>query len=327
MNELISIIVPVYNAEKTLERCVRPLMAQTYSNIEILLVNDGSKDGSLEMCRQFAEEDPRVQVIDKPNGGVSSARNAGLDVAQGEFIMFCDSDDWVEPDWCECMRENHVPGDLTVCQIFREDFPMEESEKQKPLSVEFAQRKDFLHYPMQMCYLYNKIYERSLIEEYRLRLPVKLRLGEDLAFVLSYLAKIQGRVRFLSRGLYNYDVSISGSLSKRSPSMEQCDLFYRAVTDAMKEIGIDDTESIRIRDRFVMTQFEGMLADTARDEKMSFREKMIHAKRTGDLESFSACDRSVIVWGNPLYNWMYRKRYVRMLMCYLILRNKQTKKR
>ncbi len=321
MNELISIIVPVYNAEKTLERCVRPLMAQTYENIEILLVNDGSKDGSLGMCRKFAEEDHRVGVIDKPNGGVSSARNAGLDAARGEFVMFCDSDDWVEPDWCACMRENHVPGDLTVCQVFREDFPMEESEKQKPLSIEIAQRKDFLHYPMQMCYLYNKIYERSLIEEHHLRLPAELRLGEDLTFVLSYLSKIKGQVRFLSRGLYNYDVSISGSLSKRSPSMEQCDLFYHSVTDAMKEIGIDDKESIHIRDRFVLTQFEGMLTDTAKNGSWSFWKKVAHAKKTGNLESFSACDRSLIVWGNPLYNWCFHKKHMVALMLYLILRN------
>ena len=96
MDELISIIVPVYNAEKTLRRCVRSLMGQTYRNLEIILVNDGSKDGSLGLCREFAGEDARIRVIDQPNGGVSSARNAGLDAATGKFVMFCDSDDWTE---------------------------------------------------------------------------------------------------------------------------------------------------------------------------------------------------------------------------------------
>ena len=109
MEKLISIIVPVYNAERTLHRCVTSLVEQIYPNIEILLVNDGSKDASLEMCRGYERQDSRIRVIDKPNGGVSSARNAGLDVARGEYIMFCDSDDWVSPLWCEHMVRNHIP--------------------------------------------------------------------------------------------------------------------------------------------------------------------------------------------------------------------------
>ena len=103
MKELISIIVPVYNAEKTLTRCVEALLGQTYSNIEILLIDDGSKDRSLDICREFARKDPRLKVIYKKNGGVSSARNAGLDTATGTYVMFCDSDDWVESDWCETL--------------------------------------------------------------------------------------------------------------------------------------------------------------------------------------------------------------------------------
>ena len=90
MEKAVSIIVPVYNAEKTLERCVRSLMAQTLRSIEIIRVNDGSPDRSPEICRQLASEDGRIRVIDKPNGGVSSARNAGLDAARGEYVMFCD---------------------------------------------------------------------------------------------------------------------------------------------------------------------------------------------------------------------------------------------
>ena len=115
MNELISVIVPVYNAERTLHRCVSALIEQTYQNIEIILINDGSKDGSLEICRQFELEDPRIRVLDKANGGVSSARNAGLDIACGEFAMFCDSDDWAEPDWCEELITHYEEGCLVMC--------------------------------------------------------------------------------------------------------------------------------------------------------------------------------------------------------------------
>ena len=151
MDELISIIVPVYNAEKALRRCVRSLVGQTYRNLEIILVNDGSKDGSLGLCRKFAGEDARIRVIDQPNGGVSSARNAGLDAATGKFVMFCDSDDWTEPDWCAAMGENYEEGDLTICEIDRDDIPLEKAEH--PQILETAQRKDFLHRPADVRFI------------------------------------------------------------------------------------------------------------------------------------------------------------------------------
>ena len=100
----ISIIVPVYNQEKYLDECILSIIHQTYSNLEIILVDDGSFDHSLEICHKYREMDSRIQVIHKENGGLSSARNAGLDVASGEYIMFCDSDDYYLPDTCLLME-------------------------------------------------------------------------------------------------------------------------------------------------------------------------------------------------------------------------------
>ena len=317
MNELISIVVPVYNAEKTLERCVRSLLRQTYENLEVILVNDGSKDGSLALCRGYEQQDNRVRVIDKPNGGVSSARNAGLDAARGEFVMFCDSDDWVEPDWCRCMREHHVGGGLTVCRIAREDVAEEDTAE---LTVETADRKEFLHYPMLMLSPVNKLYMRSVIEERQVRFPEKLHLGEDFSFVLDYLCGITGQVYFLSKALYCYDVSIEDSLSKRKPTPEQCDLFCRLVTDSMERLGATDDRSVYSRDKFVMIQFESMLDGTARNEKLSVAEKMAIAGRTSKMHSFRRCSGEVVIWGNPLYRWMFRRRAARMIMLYLLLR-------
>lgn len=96
--ELLSVIVPVYNVERYLPRCVDSILAQTYQNLEILLVDDGGADASGKICDDYAAKDPRVQVIHKTNGGLSSARNAGLDAARGEYLAFVDSDDWIEPD-------------------------------------------------------------------------------------------------------------------------------------------------------------------------------------------------------------------------------------
>ena len=98
---LVSVIIPVYNVERYLAQCLDSVSHQTYQNLEIICVNDGSRDGSPDILRRYADEDARIQVIDKANGGVSRARNDALDCACGEYIMFVDSDDWVEPDACE----------------------------------------------------------------------------------------------------------------------------------------------------------------------------------------------------------------------------------
>ena len=114
---MISIIVPVYNSEKTLSRCVESLQAQTETELEILLVDDGSTDGSGDLCDAFAQADKRIQVIHKENNGVSSARNAGIRKAQGDYVQFVDSDDYVDPAYCRSMREalEQGGGRLAVC--------------------------------------------------------------------------------------------------------------------------------------------------------------------------------------------------------------------
>lgn len=100
---LLTVIIPVYNVEQFLPRCVESVLEQTYDHLEIILVDDGSKDSGGKICDAFAQKDPRVKVIHKTNGGLSSARNAGLDIAQGEYIAFLDSDDWIEKEAYETM--------------------------------------------------------------------------------------------------------------------------------------------------------------------------------------------------------------------------------
>lgn len=103
MNELISVVIPIYNRESTLQKCVDSVLAQTYKNIEVILVNDGSTDRSGDICRRYEQIDPRVKVISKENGGLSSARNAGIDKSCGEYIFFIDSDDWIDSDTLEVL--------------------------------------------------------------------------------------------------------------------------------------------------------------------------------------------------------------------------------
>src|SRR5690554_2285343 len=114
-NELISIIVPVYNVEQYIEKCMVSILSQTYRNIEIILIDDGSTDNSGNLCDTYSAIDPRVKVIHKKNGGISSARNSGLEVAMGEYIGFVDPDDWIETNMYESMYSNIKRNNSEIC--------------------------------------------------------------------------------------------------------------------------------------------------------------------------------------------------------------------
>lgn len=115
---LISIIIPVYKAEKYLDRCLESVLRQTYPQLEILLVDDGSPDHCPEMCDQWAQKDERIKVLHKENGGMSDARNAGLMKATGEYICFLDSDDYIASDYCEYLYQHRVPYGITICGFY-----------------------------------------------------------------------------------------------------------------------------------------------------------------------------------------------------------------
>ena len=118
MNPLISLVIPVYNVEKYLDKCMESVLAQTYDNYEVILVDDGSTDNSGKMCDEYAERDSRVTVYHQKNSGVSVARNVGIENAKGEFISFIDSDDWVDESYLEKLVNAQIKynADLTICE-------------------------------------------------------------------------------------------------------------------------------------------------------------------------------------------------------------------
>ena len=323
MEMAVSIIVPVYNVENTLERCVRSLMAQTLRSIEIILVNDGSPDRSPEICRQLASEDGRIRVIDKANGGVSSARNAGLDAARGKFIMFCDSDDWVEPDWCESMVSLCGSGDMVICEIDRANLKTEHDTQ-----TEETERRELLHFPLLACSLWNKLFDASVIKQHSLHFREGLSVGEDLCFVLEYLCKICGKLRFLYRELYHYDLTTAGSLSKCVPSSEQIDTLFRLMTESMLTLGAIDSQSMDNRDNgHVNWHFERLLEETAKRTDLSLVGKFAIADQINHLESFRTCCASFRQDRNPVFLWCYRSGRAGLVLLFLILKNQKEKLR
>lgn len=243
MNELISIIVPVYNAERTLERCIESLTKQTYRNIEIILVNDGSEDNSLYICRKHEQLDRRIIVINKKNGGVSSARNAGIDSARGNYIMFCDSDDWVEINWCEELHSLFNPNNLTMCAYFchyaNGGKQLVSSKHETVFDKEdyFALKRIGAYNP------WNKIFDSSIIKDNKLLFSEKLAIGEDELFVWEYLKLINGKIVVCNTPLNHYTWPENNSLTLNISGnyYQQCQyLFERIYNDILESNGCSD---------------------------------------------------------------------------------------
>ena len=223
---MISVIVPVYNTEKYLDRCVQSILAQTYSNFELLLINDGSTDSSGVICDRYAEQDSRVRVFHKENGGVSSARNLGLDNAKGEWITFVDSDDWIE----YCSFDTFIKSadsDLIIASMCFEqsgnigNFPTLGKLEYKELDYILAENID--HYSV--CSPCSKIFKNSIIRDSRIRFNEKICFGEDSLFVKAYLLNAHS-IRCVSDLCYHYQDIGDNIYKKYSKSFEPVWLYY-----------------------------------------------------------------------------------------------------
>lgn len=203
----ISVIVPVYNAEKWLRRCIDSILAQTFTDFEVLLVDDGSTDGSGAICDEYATQDQRVRVFHKPNGGVSSARNLGLDNAHGDRVTFCDADDWVDRDWLEnLVNDNTDECDLISCGFHT--YKKDGSKRDICMDEFSGSNRDYLDVISigeMFGSLCNKLFKKSIIDEYNLRLDVLIKFREDEEFVLRYITHCS-QCRIVSKALYHYYV-------------------------------------------------------------------------------------------------------------------------
>ncbi|MEG0518867.1 MAG: glycosyltransferase family A protein [Bacteroidales bacterium] len=196
-NQLVSIIIPVYNSKLYLEDCLNSILVQTYSNIEILLIDDGSIDGSGEICDGYAKRDSRIQVFHKKNGGVSSARNVGLSKAEGEWVLFIDSDDYVAVNHiADYVSKLHEIPDYNYKSVVFQGY--RRVIKGEIISVELenlyfetthkSQMLKYLHIDHDaLGYVWSKIFNLRLIKEYNIKFDEQISLSEDLIFTLTYL--------------------------------------------------------------------------------------------------------------------------------------------
>ena len=300
MDKKYSVIIPVYNAEKTLERCLNSLLRQERTDIELLLVNDGSSDNSHQICLSFASQYPQIKYLNKENGGVSSARNAGLDNAEGEYILFVDSDDYVSGDYFQAI-DSALSGSNSDLLQFSHCKVNGKSEIQV-LRPPYTSNS-FEDYTSKICHAicrktinspWAKAYRRNLIAENHLRFRPDLSIGEDRLFNIQY-ALFAKSYCVSNEVIYYVDTSSDTSLSrkKRSNLWELLQLAYQYERTAASESELPreaKQEFLRAID-FNMSLGIYTEAKWLHREKMPFLNRL---KRLGCL-----CDE--IIAHNPEY--------------------------
>lgn len=220
MNEIkVSIIVPIYNMEKYLNRCIESILNQDYKNIELILVNDGSIDNSIGICNEYKKMSNIVKVIDKKNGGVSSARNVGIDVSTGEWIMFVDPDDYLKPNIVSTLVKNiDEKNDIICCScvvdvdnkyinssFFKTDFVAQTIDEKKKM---FLQLIDF-KYKQDNAYTaigvpWGKIYRKNFLSINNLYFDTKLKRMQDNIFN-TYAFYFANSIKYINKSLYVYN--------------------------------------------------------------------------------------------------------------------------
>lgn len=233
---LVSIIVPIYNAEKYIDRCIRSILQQTYSNWELLLVDDGSTDSSFRLCNSYATKDDRIRVLHKENGGVSSARNYGIYHSQGMWLTFIDIDDYVHDSFLEILLEGANTVDLVVSGAYY----INDRKSFLPPNrfVEISRDLPFLD--EQLCSIYlmtcwGKLFKRTFILDKELYFDSSLRIGEDTNFVLHYLRYID-TIRFIHISGYYYNDEEKWKLSKYALNANDFSVHLCSILDGLNQL-------------------------------------------------------------------------------------------
>ena len=263
-----SVIVPVYNAEDTLERCVDSILVSGGDRVEVILVEDRSKDGSWNICRELAERHGNVKALrNEVNRGVSHTRNRGLEAATGEHLLFVDSDDWVAPEYVSAFENALDSGEeFAICGYWNHDEVVagrtdvyawansKESRMTVQLRPELEELRDF----NLLQQLWNKVFCRGVIAEHGIRFDETISIGEDTRFVLEYIRRADVRTAVLiNEPLYHYMRDRAGSLMYRvgyesiEEPLKNLRAMYALMGKPEAEIsGIIDRERVRIRENY-----------------------------------------------------------------------------
>lgn len=250
IEDKISIVIPVYNASQYLSTTVESVISQTYSNWELILINDGSLDESGAICDRFSKQDTRIRVFHQENSGVSVARNRGIEQAEGEWIIFIDSDDYVDENMLDVMLSNSENIDLVVCPLQEVPSGKVRTWNEKVYTGLVSSKDDFerLYYAGFYNSPCGKMYRRCLIKEL---FPKGLSLGEDLIFNLGFMKNCQ-KIKSIERPMYFYRVLAQDSLTKKT-RQDITDIWERMVSAISDAFDGDDKVMTCVQERFADT--------------------------------------------------------------------------
>ncbi len=343
MDEKISIVVPIYNSACTLERCLNSLTSQTFTDISIILVDDGSFDGSSEICDKFSLIDNRIIVIHKKNEGVSSSRNAGLQQCKTKYVMFVDSDDYVEKTICEKLYDSFKSNDIvsaSCCGCFRKIYKNEKLYSSSPLIPKSDGIFSFNDFKDQFPCLYKssfintvwcKLYDVDLINKVNLRFREDISIGEDLLFNLGYL-RCSYKMSFVNEALYHYN-NYSDSHSLTHEFNEKKVDFLNIEFDETKkfcfEMHLEKNMSIVSMiylkiNLIIIEQFINVKKKTENKSITEFVKSLINSPRMSEVLEYG-CNNNL---EHLLYKWCFKTKstLIVILLAYLrILLKKITK--
>lgn len=282
---LVSIVVPVYNAEKYLSRCLDSILAQTHENIEVLLIDDGSKDESGRICDGYAQKDGRVRVWHTQNGGVAKARNVGIENARGDWLTFVDADDWLEKEGVEKMLEFTLAqeadlGIFSLKFIYSSStsdlqiFPFVGTPKQL-----FERHGDTNVLTPLICSPCTKLYKRSLVQDGGIRFLPGVPFGEDFIFN-SYYLRVCTKLASQNTGYYNYDCTPQESgVKKVYPAYDEyigaMDETFEKTLQVLDVEGKDEVRISFIAERWAYAFYVCLQSAKGVKEKASYMEKWL----------------------------------------------------
>lgn len=295
MSSLVSIVVPIYNAVQYLDRCIRSVVDQTYTDLEIILVDDGSKDNSLQICEKWRQRDHRIRIISQSNHGVSFARNIGIKKSNGDYLMLLDSDDWLDVEACEkLLRKIKMQNaDCVICGFKQTSGNIWAPKWDRDYLTLSSFKQDFIYWinTELLSSSVNKMYKRDLINKFY---PEDMSFGEDLIFVLNYLENCK-RISFIRESFYQHEVHNSVSLTHSFSPIR-----FSNLEDIQNKIELFADEysksDIRIYRKYIRDALH-MIRMLYKNKEVSYKEKrdiinqwMLHSymKRIGlfDLYSF-----------------------------------------
>ena len=289
---MISIIIPVYKAEKTIRRCLDSIMHQSYEDWEAIVVDDGSPDDAGKICDEYERVDSRFRVIHQKNGGVSSARNAGLDISRGEYIAFCDSDDYVEKNWLISFIR-HIEGyDVVVAGLTYIKGEQKSAFRLKFHDDSPSYSADVMSKSESFGYLYTKLFKSSIIQKHHIRFNESFRFLEDEEFICRYWTHIE---RVLSVDATDYQYFVPEFASKYS-DIDNYYLYLSLLENASKFIAYDDSVTMR---KYTMGIFRSMMLAY---EKHNYAEGW---KRLRKFASLSGKFKRYNKYMNIIRSWNY----------------------